>query len=221
MKDTLETIKATYQAEVISVLVDGIEQNPDTSDLHTLRRMSWLSLWLYVLGAKEDALHFADLVSHLDLKKYKKGINGFVDSPAIAHSFQYQALVLCSVICDEIGNSEKANEYWNQSLILRFETDKFGEPDDGQVARKRWKRNLEKGDLVDLYSKKRQSYIDNGKKAFYESFQLLDELLWMKQAGGSELYPIKTLTALINDIVEYLKANINDVDRNYMQHHIK
>jgi hypothetical protein len=127
MKDYLESIKANCSSNVISILADGIVQTSGMTDLHTMRRMSWLSLWLFVFGKKEDALYFADIVSQVDLTLYNKSVKGFVDCPAVAHSFKYDALVLCAVICREMNDNEKAAEYWNQSLIIRFETNKFSE----------------------------------------------------------------------------------------------
>jgi hypothetical protein len=63
--------------------------------------------------------------------------------------------------------------------------------------------------------------LSNGNKAFYESSHLLRELLWMRQAGGSDLYPPAKLTNLIDDIVNYLRENIDDVDKDYLEFHIK
>lgn len=221
MKDYLERIKTKYPYKIILLLAEGIEQNPDISDLHTIRRMSWLSLWLFVLADREDALYFADIVSELDLTKYNKSIKGFVDSPAIAHDYKSKALVLCAAICNAAGNAEKADAYWARYLVLRLETDKWGEPCDGSGERKRWKRNLEKGDLVDLYRDKRLNYMNRGKKAFYQSACLLEELLWMKEAGGSERYPVGDIEKMIADIVDYLRANINEVEKDYLKFHIK
>lgn len=221
MKDYLESIKTKYPYKIILLLADGIEQNPDISDLHTIRRMWWLSLWLFALGDGEGALYFADIVSELDLTKYNKSIKGFVDSPAIAHDYKGKALVLCATICNATGNAEKADAYWARYLVSRLETDKWGAPCDGSVARKRWKRNLEKGDLVDLYRNKRLNYMNSGKKAFYESACLLEELLWMKAAGGSELYPVGDIEKMIADIVDYLCANIDEVEKDYIKFHIK
>lgn len=221
MKDCLERIKTKYPYKIILLLTDGIEQNPDISDLHTIRRMSWLSFWLFVLADGEDALYFADIVSELDLTKYNKSIKGFVDSPAVAYDYKCQALALCTTICNATGNAEKADTYWARYLVLRLETDKWGEPSDGSMDRKRWKRNLEKGDLVDLYRNKRLNDINKGKKAFYQSACLLEELLWMKEAGGSELYPVGDIEEMIADIVDYLRANIDEVDKDYLKFHIK
>lgn len=221
MKERLEKIRTSYPHQIILLLTDDILQNPDIEDLHTLRRMSLLSLWLFVLGNKDDALYLADIVSKLDLRLYNKKIKDFPDPSASAHRFQGNGMVLCTAICRQAGDFEKAEAYWNRYLVSRLETDKWGEPREGKVARKRWKRNLETGDLVDLCITKRQERMSSGGKAFYDSTSLLEELLWMKEAGGSELYPATKLGEMIDDVSDYLRANIDLAEKDYIKFHVK
>jgi len=213
MKSYLENVKNKFQSKLIVALTENIEEHADVKDLNTLKSMYTLANWMYVLDDKNNALYFANIVSELDLTLYKKNVKGFFDSAASAHFYKINALVLCTVLCKETGNLEKVESYWSRYLTTRLETDKWGEPNEGQVARKRWKRNIEKGDLLELFSSKKQSYIDNGNesRAVQESCGLLSELLWMKQAGGSELYPLEKLTQLIDEQVKYLRENIEKV----------
>ncbi|MCD8177360.1 MAG: hypothetical protein LUE98_08020 [Tannerellaceae bacterium] len=209
MRSYLDDVKNKYQSEVIVALVEDIEAHDDEEDLFTLCTMSKLSLWLYVLGDYRNSLYFAGIVSELDLGWYHK-IKGFYDSAATAIASKQKALALCTVLCNEMGDSEKSKSFWSQYLTTRFEMDKFGKPSDGMVARKRWKRNLEKGDLVDLYTSGYQAYIATGRESrgMSEMCGLLEELLWMREAGGSELYPVDKLTQLIDEQVTYLRNNI-------------
>jgi hypothetical protein len=217
MRSYLENVKEKFQSKLIIALIEDIEENTDIKDLFALKNIYTLALWMYVLGDKNNALYFANIVSELDLTLYKKNVKGFSDSAASAHYYQINALVLCAALSKETGKLEKAESYWDRYLTLRLETNKWGEPCDGQVARKRWKRNIEKGDLLELFSTKKQSYIDNGNesRAVQVCCELLSELLWMKQAGGSELYPLEELTQLIDEQVKYLRENLEKVKSKY------
>ena len=209
----LENVKKAYPSKLIAALVKDIKTSANVKDLHTIKSMYMLALWLHVFNDNKHSLYFADIVSELDLTQYEN-VKGFFDSAACAHSYQQNALVLCTGICKETDNQAKAELYWNRYLVSRLETNKWGEPCGEQVARKRWKRNLEKGDLLDLYIAKKQSYIDNGKesRAVYESCEILEQLLWMKQAGGSELYPLERLVQLIDEQIKFLTDNIEKVN---------
>lgn len=209
----LENVKKAYPSKLIAALVKDIETRADVNNLHTIKSMSTLALWLYAFNDMKHSLYFANIVSELDLTQYKN-VKGFFDSAACANSYQQNSLALCTTICKETNDQAKAELYWNRYLVSRLETDKWGEPCDGRVAKKRWKRNLEKGDLLDLCITKKQSYIDNGKenRAVYESCEILEQLLWMKLAGGSELYSLERLTQLIGEQIKYLTDNIEKVN---------
>jgi hypothetical protein len=216
MQGYLKKIKAKHQTKLILALTYDIEQNPDNENLYTLQSMSHLSLLLYALGDNENALYFADIVSELDLKKYKKNVKGFSDSAATANDYKQKALALCANICKETENFEKADIYWNRYLTVRLEMDKWGEISEerSRISKKRWKRNIETGDLIEAINTTIQRYENKGNKsnAVYESCGLLAESLWMKQAGGSELYSVERLNGLIANTIAYIRANIEAVD---------
>ncbi|MHC6202000.1 DUF6707 family protein [Breznakiellaceae bacterium SP9] len=155
-------------------------------------------------------------MSELDTKKYKKNVKGFSDSAASSFDYKQKALALCAAICKEMKNFEKADMYWNKYLAVRLALNKWGEMNEerSRISKKRWKRNLETGDLVEAINTAIQRYENKGNKsnAVYESCELLAEFLWMKQAGGSEMYPVERLNGFIADTIEYIRANIDEVD---------
>ena len=218
----LENVKAKYPQKLTALLIKDIEKySSDIKDLHTLNDVCYLALCLYSLGDNEAALYFADIVSDMDLTQFGKQVKGFTDSAACAHSYKCDALVLCTAICREIGKSKKADDYWSRLLVTYLETDKWGEKREDGMAQKRWKRNLEKGDLFQLKDGKFQ----NGKSGegsqhntFYNCAEVLFHLLWMKQAGGSELYPVEKLTQLIDERKKWLGENLDNAPAKTLIH---
>jgi len=213
MKDYLDSIRTKYLSKIIVALVDDIEKHSNINDLYTLSSAVKLAHWLYIIGDTETALYFANIVSELDLTQYSN-VKGFQDSAACAKSYKCDALVLCSTICEERADAEKSERYWEYFLTVRLETNKWGKPDDGKVARKRWKRNLETGDLFDTCESQYQTakIKEHIRGMIYYSYNALIVLLFMKRAGGSELYPINKLAKMIDERVQYLKENIDKTD---------
>ena len=218
MRDYLESAQAKYPHKLIALLIKDIEKySADTKDLHTLNDMCYLALCLHSIGDNEAALYFADIVADLDLTQFGKQVKGFTDSAACAHSYKCDALVLCTTICRESGEIAKADDYWRRLIETRLEVDKRGEKREDSIGKKRWKRNLEKGDLFETIEKNYKvgeslenvQSIDHQRMVFYNCSNSLFHLLWMKQAGGSELYPIEKLTLLIDERKKYFKDNLD------------
>jgi hypothetical protein len=192
------------EEKLIDALVKDIENNNNLKDEHTVRSLSYLAHWLYVMGNDEFALNAAKIAGH---------VTGFKKEEKIIDACKYNCLVLCSYIyLRNFNDSEQSDIFWNKLLDMRFGDNVLEERK--RITKKKWDRNIKTGDYFEAHDKNRQAAESNNhiRGVVYHTFRTLESLFWMYKMGGSEKYPLEKIGQMIDERIVYLKQNINNAD---------